>query len=99
MCEEASVSVSGAVTSRRGAGGPFCLEGFPVEGSAVEQTLLLSAGGQRTPVGATVRGVLPADVTQAVATRHGASARGSRGGEKEGRGRKKRGEDSCAVGK
>lgn len=97
MCEEASVGVSGAVTSGRGAGGPLCLEGFPVEGRTVQQTLLLSAGGQRTPVGATVRGVLPADVTQAVAARHRASAGGTEE-EKEEEGRRKR-EDSRAAGK
>lgn len=94
MCEEASVGVSGAVTSWRGAGWPLCLEGFPVEGRAIQEPLLLSAGRQRTPVGATVRGVLPTDVAQAVAARHRASA-GSRG--KEGN-KKKRGEESCAAG-
>lgn len=90
MCEEASVSMSGAVTTRGGTGGPLCLEGLPVEGRAVEETLLLPAGRQRTPVGAAVRGVLPADVTQAVATRHRASAgSGGKGGKKE---KKTRGE-------
>lgn len=74
MCEEAAVGVSGAVTAGGGAGGTLCLEGLPVEGHPVQQALLLPAGGQRAAVGAAVRGVLAADMAQAVAARHGASA-------------------------
>lgn len=88
MCEEASVSVSGAVTTWGGTSRPLCLEGLPVEWCAIKETLLLSAGRQRAPVGTTVCGVLPTDVTQAVAARHRASA-GSGG--KEGK-KKKEGE-------
>lgn len=90
MCEEASIGVSGAIAARGGAGGPLCLEGLPVEGRAVQETLFLPAGRQRTPVGAAVRGVLPTDVAQAVAAGHGASA-GSRGKEgNKGKGREER---------
>lgn len=85
--EEASISVSRAITAWGGTGWTLCLEGLPVEGSAIQETLLLSAGCQRTPIGATVSGVLPTDVAQAVAARHWASA-GSRG--KEGNERKTR---------
>lgn len=80
VCKEAAVSVSGAVTTWGGTSRPLCLESFPVEGCTIEETLLLSAGCQRTPVGTTVCGVLPTDVTQAVAARHRASA-GSTGKE------------------
>lgn len=90
--EEASISMSRAITAWGGTGWPLCLKGLPVEGSAIQETLLLSAGCQRTPIGATVSGVLPTDVAEAVAARHGASA-GSRG--KEGNERKTRGE-SCS---
>lgn len=82
MREEAAVGVSGAVTSWRGTGRPLCLEGLPVERRAVQQTLLLPAGRQRTPVGAAVRRVLPADVAQTVTARHRASA-GERGEERD----------------
>lgn len=92
VCEEAAISVSGAITAGGGAGGPLCLEGLPVEGRAVQETLFLSAGRQRTPVGAAVRGVLPTDVAQAVAAGHGASA-GSRGKE----GNKEKDEERRAV--
>lgn len=78
VCEEASVGVSGAVTTWGGTSGPLCLEGLPVEGCAIKKTLLLSAGRQRTPVGTTVCSILPTYVTQAVTARHRASA-GSRG--------------------
>ena len=74
MCEEASVSMSGSITTRGGAGRPLCLEGLPVEGRPIKETLLLSAGRQRTPIGATVRGVLATDVAQAVTARHRTSA-------------------------
>lgn len=74
VCEETSVGVSGAVATWGGTSRSFCLEGLPVEGRTVEKTLLLSAGCQRTPVGTTVCGVLPTDVTEAVAARHGTSA-------------------------
>lgn len=80
VCEETSVSVSGAITTWGGTSRPLCLEGLPVEGCAIKETLLLSAGCQRTPIGTTVCGVLPTDVTQAVAAWHRASA-GSRGKE------------------
>lgn len=89
MCEEASISVSGTITAWSGTGRPLCLEGFPVEGCAIQETLLLSAGRQRTPIGAAMCGVLPADVAQAVAAWHRTSA-GSRG--KEGNKKKTRGE-------
>lgn len=102
MCEEASVSVSGAVTTRGGTGRPLCLEGLPVEGCAIQETLLLSAGRQRTAVGATVCGVLPTDVTQAVAARHRASAgsRREKGNEKKTRGElcsRREGEEEGAL--
>lgn len=89
MCEEASICMSRAITSWGGTRWTLCLEGFPVEGSAIQETLLLSAGCKRTPIGATVSGVLPTDVAQAVAAWHRASA-GSRG--KEGNKRKTGGE-------
>lgn len=80
MREKAPVGVPGAVAAGGGAGGPLGLEGLPVEGRPVQEALLLPAGGQRTPVGAAVRGVLPTDVAQAVAARHGASAGEGDGG-------------------
>lgn len=72
--EEASIGVTRAVTPGGGAGGPLSLKRLPVEGHPVQEPLLLSAGCQRAAVGAAVRGVLPADVSQAVAAWHGASA-------------------------
>lgn len=84
MREKTPVGVPGAVTPGGGAGGTLGLEGLPVEGRPVQEALLLSAGRQRTPVGAAVRGVLPTDVAQTVAARHGASAGdgdGGRGGQ------------------
>lgn len=89
MGEEASVGMSGAITAWSGTGWPLCLEGLPVEGCAIQETLLLSSGRQRTPIGAAVCGILPTDVAQAVAARHRAST-GSRG--KEGNKKKDRGE-------
>ena len=70
--EEAPVGVSRAVAARRGAGGALGLEGLPVEGGPVQDALLLAPRGQRAAVGAAVRGVLPADVAQAIAAGHGA---------------------------
>lgn len=82
VCEEATVSVSGAVTSRGWTCWSFCLEGLPVEGCAIQESLLLPARCQRTPVGATMRGVLPANVSQTVTSRHRTSA-GSQSEEKD----------------
>lgn len=81
MREEAPVGMSRAVTTRGGTRRPLRLEGLPVEGRAVQETLLLSAGCQRAPVGAAVGGVLPTDVAQAVAAWHRASfgGRGKQG--------------------
>lgn len=95
VCEEASVGVSGAITTWGGTSGPLCLEGLPVEGCAIKETLLLSAGRQRTPVGTTVCSVLSTNVTQAVTARHRASA-GSKG--KAGNKTETRGEESGAAG-
>lgn len=89
VCEKTSVSVSRAVTTWGGTSRTLCLEGLPVEGCSIEETLLLSAGCQWTPVGTTVCGVLSTDVTQAVTARHWASA-GSKG--KEGNAKVIRGE-------
>lgn len=74
MCEETSIGVSRAITTWGGTSRSFCLEGLPVEGRTIEKTLLLSAGCQRTPVGTTVCGILPTDVTEAVTARYGTSA-------------------------
>lgn len=81
MREEASISVSGAVTTWGWAGGPLSLEGLPVEGGSVQETLLLSAGGQRAAVGAAVGGVFPTDVTQAVTAGNRTPARRRHAGE------------------
>lgn len=70
MGEKAAVGMSRAVASRRGARGAFGLKRLPGERRPVQQTLLLSPGRQRASVRAPVSGVLPADVTQAVAPWH-----------------------------
>lgn len=62
MCQEAAVSVSGAVAARRRAGRALGLEGLPGEGGAVKKTLLLPTCCQRTAIGTAVGGVLPTDV-------------------------------------
>lgn len=74
MREETPVGMSGPIAPGGGAGRPLRLEGLPVEGCPVQEPLLLPARRQRTPVGAAMRGILPADVAQTVAARHGASA-------------------------
>lgn len=68
--EEAAVGMSRSVASRRRACGAFGLKRLPGERRPVQQTLLLPPGCQWASIRAPVSGVLPADVTQAVAPRH-----------------------------
>lgn len=78
VCEEASVSMTGSVTTRGGAGGSLGLEGLPVEGCSIQESLFLPPRRQWTTVGAAVSGVFAADVTQTVAARNRTSAGGKR---------------------
>lgn len=66
VCQEAAVSVTGAVAAWRRAGRALGLEGLPGEGGAIKETLLLAACCQRTAVSTAVGGVLPTDVAQTV---------------------------------
>lgn len=89
VCEKTSISVSRAITTWGGTSRTLCLEGLPVEGRSIEETFLLSAGCQWTPVGTTVCGILSTDVTQAVTAWHRTSAWSKR---KEGKAKEIRGE-------
>lgn len=70
MCQEAAISVAGAVAAWCRAGRALGLECLPGEGGAVKKTFLLPAGRQWTAVGTAVGGVLPTDVAQTVTARN-----------------------------
>lgn len=62
MCQETAVSMTRPIAAWCGAGRALGLEGFPGEGGAIKETLLLAACCQWTAIGTAVGGILPTDV-------------------------------------